>query len=93
VAPSVQHRKVWLTPLPCSNAAKTRKPLKFGGVPDRSQPLVGRHIVRTSGEDIAAEQVFFPIVDTCLSREDIVGLVYSYRISLLENFTGDTKTL
>jgi len=29
-------RKVWLTPntgVPCRNAAKTRNPLKFGGVP------------------------------------------------------------
>ena len=42
----------------CSNAAKTRKPLKLAGVPDGSQPLVGRHNVRTPGEDIAAEQVF-----------------------------------
>jgi len=39
---------VWLTPtgrVPCSNAAKTRNPLKFAGVPQtrqRSQPLVGR---------------------------------------------------
>jgi len=46
--PSVQRRKVWLTPntwLPCSNAAKTRNPLKLAGMPklpDRSQPLVGR---------------------------------------------------
>ena len=37
---------VWLTPttrVPCSNAAKTRNPLKFAGVPkllNRSQPLV-----------------------------------------------------
>jgi len=30
-APSVQRRKVWLTP--CSNAAKTRNHLKFAGVP------------------------------------------------------------
>ena len=32
----VQRRKVWLTPtteMPCSNAAKTRNPLKFAGVP------------------------------------------------------------
>jgi len=31
-----QRRKVWLTPntgVPCSNAAKTRNPLKFAGVP------------------------------------------------------------
>jgi len=36
VAPSVQRRKVWLTPttrVPCSNAAKTRNPLKLAGVP------------------------------------------------------------
>ena len=47
MAPSVQRRKVWLTPtttVPCSNAAKTRNPLKFAGVPKlpkRCQPLVG----------------------------------------------------
>ena len=32
----VQCRKVWLTPntgVPCSNAANTRNPLKFAGVP------------------------------------------------------------
>ena len=31
-----QRRKVWLTPsttVPCSDAAKTRNPLKFAGVP------------------------------------------------------------
>jgi len=76
---SSQCRKVWLTPttrVPCSNAAKTRNPLKFAGVPckkgkissycaflvnkdvyklpNRSQPLAEvRHIVRTSGEDVA----------------------------------------
>jgi len=36
VAPSVQRRKVWLTPttrMPCSNAAKKRNPLKLGRVP------------------------------------------------------------
>jgi len=35
VAPSVQHRKVWLTPtsrVPCSNAA-TQNPLTFAGMP------------------------------------------------------------
>jgi len=48
VAPSVQRRKVWLTPttkVPCSNAAKTRNPLKFAACPklaNGSQPLVGR---------------------------------------------------
>jgi len=36
VLAAVQRRKVWLTPtttVPCSNAAKTRNPLKFAGVP------------------------------------------------------------
>jgi len=40
VAPSVQRRKVWLTPtttVPCSNAAKTRNLLKFAGVPQTRQ--------------------------------------------------------
>jgi len=39
---SVQRRKVWLTPttrVPCSNAAKTRKPLKFAGVPQTRQQI------------------------------------------------------
>jgi len=48
MALSVQCCKVWQTPttrVPCSNAAKTRNPLKFAGVPKltkRSQPLVSR---------------------------------------------------
>jgi len=35
-------RKVWLTPITrvaCSNADKTRKPLKFVGVPQTGQPI------------------------------------------------------
>jgi len=42
MAPSVQRRKVWLTPttrVPCRNAAKTRKPLKFAGVPQTRQHI------------------------------------------------------
>jgi len=42
VAPSVQRRKVWLTPttrVPCSNAAKTQNPLKFAGVPETRQQI------------------------------------------------------
>jgi len=77
VAPSVQRRKVRLTPttnVPCSNAAKTRIPLKFGGVPQTRQQISAvngpsslyyqdmcrRYCCLTS---------FFPIVDTCLSSE------------------------
>jgi len=47
VAPSVQHRKVWLMPttrVPCSNAAKMWNLLNLLGSPkqpNRSQPLVG----------------------------------------------------
>jgi len=42
VAPSVQRRKVWLTPttsVPCSNAAKTRDPLKLAGVPQTNETI------------------------------------------------------
>jgi len=70
---------VWLTPttwLPCSNAAKTRKPLKLARVPQTgkwSQPLLGRSSPYCGGhlEDILLLDKFFPIVDTCLSCEDI----------------------
>ena len=40
--PNVQHRKVWLTPttrVPCSNTAKTQKPLKFAGVPQTNETI------------------------------------------------------
>jgi len=40
--PSVQRRKVWLTPtttVPCSNTAKTRNPLKFAWVPQTRQHI------------------------------------------------------
>ena len=40
--PSVQRRKVWLTPtirVPCSNAAKTRNPLKYDGVPQTNETV------------------------------------------------------
>jgi len=39
---SAQRRKVWLTPttrVPCSNAARTRNPLKFAGVPQTRQQI------------------------------------------------------
>ena len=42
MAPSVQRRKVWLTPttrVPCSNAAKMRNPLKFAGVLQTGKPI------------------------------------------------------
>jgi len=77
--PSVQLRKDWLTPttwLPCSNAAKTRKPLKLAGVPQTTG------LISTAGrpkftilwghlEEILQLNRLFPIFDTCLSCEDI----------------------
>jgi len=42
VAPSIQCRKVWLTPttrMSCSNAAKMRNSLKFAGVPQSRQQI------------------------------------------------------
>ena len=42
VAPSVQRRKVWLTPtsgVPCNNTAKTRNPLKLAGVSQTTGPV------------------------------------------------------
>jgi len=89
---------VWLTPttrVPCSNAAKTRKPLKFAGV-----PLTNEAISAASGpkftilwgyvEEILLLDKFFLIVDTCLSCEDIAwqscGMVPRWRF--LASFLG-----
>jgi len=65
------------TRVPCSNAANTRNPLKFTGVPQTRQ-----HISAASGpkftvlsehvEEVLLFNKFFPIVDMCLSCEDIV---------------------
>jgi len=43
VVPSVQRRKVWMTPtttVPCSNAAKTRNPLKLPRVPQTNEMIL-----------------------------------------------------
>ena len=72
---AIQRRKVWLAPttrVPCSNAAKTRNPLKFAGVPQTRQQISAAsgpkfaNIVRT----LCCLTSFFPIVDTCLSCDD-----------------------
>ena len=76
---SVQRRKVWLTLstlLLCSNAAKTRRPLKFGGVPQTGKPISAASrpkftILCGHVEDILMLNKFFPIVDMCLRYEDI----------------------
>ena len=74
-----EHRWRPLTPttwLPCSNAAKTRYPLKYDWVPkpaNRSQPLVGRNspYCKDIWRRYWCLKVFFSIVDICLSCEDI----------------------
>jgi len=60
----------------CSNAAKTRKPLKFAEVPQTRQQISaasGPKFTLLWGylEDILQLNKFFPIVDTCLSCEYI----------------------
>ena len=70
---------VKLTPttrVPCSNAAKTRNPLKFAGVSQTRQQIsaVSRPkftILSGHVEEVLLFSNFFPIVDTCLRCEDI----------------------
>ena len=71
---------VWLTPttrVPCSNAAKTRKPLKFPGVPQTNETISAASgpkftiLWGTMEEILLLKKFFFPIVDTCLCCEDI----------------------
>ena len=61
--------------MPCSNADKTRKPLKVAGcpkLPKRSQPLVGRSSPYCGDmRRYCCLTSFFPIVDTYFSCEDI----------------------
>jgi len=78
VAPSVQRRKVWLTPttsVPCSNAAKTRNPMKYARVPQTRQQILAVSrpkftVLSGHVEKVLLFNKFFPIVDTCLSCED-----------------------
>jgi len=62
--------------MPCSNAAKTRKPLKVAGVPQTPETISAANeskftILWGHMEEILLLNKFFPIVDTCLSCEDI----------------------
>jgi len=62
--------------MPCSNAAKTRKPLKVAGVPQTPETTSAASgpkftILWTQVEEILLLNKFLPIVDTCLSCEDI----------------------
>jgi len=71
-------RKVWLMPttrVPYSNAAKTRNPLKFAGVPQTPEPISAASRLKFTilcghVEEILLLNKFFPIVDTCLSCKD-----------------------
>ena len=82
---------VWLTPttrVPCSNAAKTRNPLKLAGVPQTNETISATNgpkftILWGHVGEILLLNKFFPIVDTCLSCEDIArqscGMVPKWR--------------
>ena len=59
----------------CSNAAKTRNPLKLPGVPQANETVSAATgpkftILWAHVEEILLLNSFFPIVDTCLSCED-----------------------
>jgi len=70
---------VRLTPttrVPCSNAANTRNPLKLPGVPQTNKTISAASgskftILWGHVEEILLLNKFFPIVNTCLSCEDI----------------------
>jgi len=70
---------VWLTPttrVPCSNAAKTRNPLKLAGVPQTNETISAASglkftILWGHVEEILLLNKFLPIVDTCPTCEDI----------------------
>jgi len=73
--------------MPCSNAAKTRKPLKVAGVPQTPETISDASeftILWGHVEEILLlNKFFFPIVDTCFSCEDIArqscGMVPRWR--------------
>jgi len=73
------HAAVWLTPttrVSCSNAVKTRNPLKLAGVPQTRQQISAVSwpkftIVWEHVEKILLFNRFFPIFNMCLSCEDM----------------------
>ena len=76
--------------MPCSNAAKTRNPLKFAGVPQTTGPISaasGPKFAMLWGhvDDILLLNTLFPIADMCLSCEDIArqscGMVPRWRLT------------
>ena len=90
---------VWLTPTTrvlCSNAAKTRNPLKVPGMPQTNERISAASgpkvltILWGHVEEILLLNKFFPIVDTCLSCEDIArqSCVMVPRWRFLATFLG-----
>ena len=79
VAPSVQRRKVWLTPTTrCRAVTLPRHETRWNlqgclKLPDGSQPLMGRSspYYEDMWRTYRCLTSFFPIVDTCLICEDI----------------------
>ena len=79
MAPSVQRRKVWLMPTTRCRAVtlpRRETQLKFAVVPQTGQPISAASrpkftILWEHVEDILVLNKFFPIVDKCLSCEDI----------------------
>ena len=74
--------------MPSSSAAKTRKPLKVAGVPQTPETISAASgpkftILWAHMEEILLLNRFFPIVDTCISCEDIArqscGMVPRWR--------------
>ena len=76
---SLFNAAVWLTPttkVPYSNTAKTRNPLKVAGVPQTTGPISAASkpkftILWGHVEETLLFNKIFPIVDACLSCEDI----------------------
>jgi len=63
---------VWL----CSNAAKTRHPLKFAGVPQTNETISAASVPKFAilpghVKEVLLCNIFFQTVDTCLICEDI----------------------
>ena len=83
------------TRVPCSNAAKTRNMLKLPGVRQTNKTISAANgpkftILWGHVQEILLLNKFFPIVDTCLSCEDIArqscGMVPRWRF--LATFLG-----
>jgi len=88
VAPSVQRRKDWLTPtagVPCSNAARTRKPLKFAWCQTRQQfsAVIGPKftILRGHVEEILAFNHFLIILIHRLSMHALVAKIWPDKVA------------